>query len=154
MHGLVNRSFLCSKSTRPRIPRYSLSSVACTLSLWRPIEHRAYSQPATRPEKPYYVTTPIFYVNACRSLLSGSSYSTHQFTAPHIGHLYSIVLADVLKRWQELKGKKAILCTGTDEHGMKVCHLRAIYRFPSSLTIHLDPKSSQECWPRCARVLR
>ncbi|GAB7357517.1 hypothetical protein MBLNU459_g0045t3 [Dothideomycetes sp. NU459] len=54
--------------------------------------------------KPYYVTTPIFYVNA----------------APHIGHLYTMVLTDVLKRWQLLKGRTAILCTGTDEHGMKI----------------------------------
>ncbi|CAK7220549.1 methionyl-tRNA synthetase [Sporothrix curviconia] len=55
-------------------------------------------------EKPYYVTTPIFYVNA----------------DPHIGHMYSMVLADVLKRWQTLKGRRALLCTGTDEHGLKV----------------------------------
>lgn len=55
-------------------------------------------------EKPYYVTTPIFYVNA----------------APHVGHMYTMILADVLKRWQELKGRKAILLTGTDEHGMKI----------------------------------
>ncbi|KAI9046532.1 hypothetical protein LZ554_009279 [Drepanopeziza brunnea f. sp. 'monogermtubi'] len=55
-------------------------------------------------EKPYYVTTPIFYVNA----------------APHVGHLYTMVLTDILKRWQVLRGKKAILCTGTDEHGMKI----------------------------------
>ena len=41
--------------------------------------------------------------------------------APHIGHLYSLVLADILKRWAVLQGKRAILCTGTDEHGMKVC---------------------------------
>ncbi|KAI6248507.1 putative methionine--tRNA ligase, mitochondrial [Erysiphe necator] len=54
--------------------------------------------------KPYYITTPIFYVN----------------DSPHIGHLYSMVYADILKRWQVLKGKQAILCTGTDEHGMKV----------------------------------
>ncbi|KAK5656308.1 hypothetical protein OQA88_4688 [Cercophora sp. LCS_1] len=54
--------------------------------------------------KPFYVTTPIFYVNA----------------APHVGHLYSMVLADVLKRWHTLAGRPAILCTGTDEHGMKV----------------------------------
>ena len=40
--------------------------------------------------------------------------------APHIGHLYTLVLSDILKRWQVLRGKKAILCTGTDEHGMKV----------------------------------
>lgn len=31
-----------------------------------------------------------------------------------------MVLADIFKRWQELKGREAILCTGTDEHGMKV----------------------------------
>ncbi|KAL9060306.1 MAG: hypothetical protein Q9162_000710, partial [Coniocarpon cinnabarinum] len=55
-------------------------------------------------DKPYYVTTPIFYVNA----------------APHVGHLYSMVLADILKRWNVLQGKRSILCTGTDEHGMKV----------------------------------
>ncbi|KAL7795343.1 tRNA synthetases class I (M) domain-containing protein [Trichoderma ceciliae] len=55
-------------------------------------------------EKPYYITTPIFYVNA----------------APHIGHLYTMVLTDVIKRWQQLKGKEAFLCTGTDEHGMKI----------------------------------
>ncbi|KAL8787835.1 MAG: hypothetical protein Q9213_002022 [Squamulea squamosa] len=55
-------------------------------------------------EKPYYVTTPIFYVNA----------------DPHVGHLYTIVLADVLKQFHALKGKRAILCTGTDEHGMKI----------------------------------
>ncbi|KAL9047397.1 MAG: hypothetical protein Q9214_000011, partial [Letrouitia sp. 1 TL-2023] len=40
--------------------------------------------------------------------------------APHVGHLYTLVLTDILKRWQILRGRKAILCTGTDEHGMKV----------------------------------
>ncbi|EFR01645.1 methionyl-tRNA synthetase [Nannizzia gypsea CBS 118893] len=55
--------------------------------------------------KPYYVTTPIFYVNA----------------APHIGHLYTILIADILKRWQVLIGNgDAKLLTGTDEHGMKI----------------------------------
>lgn len=58
----------------------------------------------TTPTKPYYVTSPIFYVNA----------------DPHIGHMYSMVLADVLKRWQTLLGRHALLCTGTDEHGLKV----------------------------------
>ena len=40
--------------------------------------------------------------------------------APHVGHLYTLVLTDILKRWQVLKGRRAILSTGTDEHGMKV----------------------------------
>jgi methionyl-tRNA synthetase len=34
--------------------------------------------------------------------------------------MYSMVIADVLKRWQTLKGNKALLCTGTDEHGLKI----------------------------------
>ncbi|GAA98127.1 uncharacterized protein L969DRAFT_46162 [Mixia osmundae IAM 14324] len=56
-------------------------------------------------DKPFYVTTPIFYVNA----------------DPHIGHLHSMVLADVLKRYQALRSRKpAFLATGTDEHGLKI----------------------------------
>ena len=55
-------------------------------------------------DKPYYATTPIFYVNA----------------APHVGHMYTMILTDVIKRWQQLKNRKAILCTGTDEHGLKI----------------------------------
>lgn len=55
--------------------------------------------------KSYYVTTPIYYVNA----------------APHIGHLYSMVLADVSRRWNRLStGRPGYMTTGTDEHGLKV----------------------------------
>ncbi len=42
------------------------------------------------------------------------------FVEPHIGHLYTLILTDILKRWNALLGKKSILCTGTDEHGMKI----------------------------------
>ncbi|KAF2749634.1 methionyl-tRNA synthetase-like protein [Sporormia fimetaria CBS 119925] len=72
-----------------------------------PINNRLASSqasPAPYSEKPFYVTTPIFYVNA----------------APHVGHLYTVIIADVIKRWQQLKGRKALLATGTDEHGLKV----------------------------------
>ncbi|KAJ3960772.1 methionyl-tRNA synthetase [Colletotrichum tropicale] len=65
---------------------------------------RRFASSDSKSDKPYYVTTPIFYVNA----------------SPHVGHMYSMLLADVLKRWQVLKGRPAILCTGTDEHGSKV----------------------------------
>ncbi|XP_076339565.1 methionyl-tRNA synthetase, mitochondrial isoform X2 [Tachypleus tridentatus] len=52
----------------------------------------------------YFITTPIFYVNA----------------SPHIGHLHSAVLADALHRTYVLLGKeKNIFSTGTDEHGLK-----------------------------------
>ena len=88
--------------------------------------------------KPYYVTTPIFYVNA----------------APHVGHLYTMILADVLKRWQLLKGNDAILCTGTDEHGMKVSFTERSYgeglltQFPTGAT------SGEESRQRPEAVLR
>ena len=45
---------------------------------------------------------------------------TEKWIAPHVGHLYTIILADVLKRWHSLLGEESILCTGTDEHGMKI----------------------------------
>ncbi|KAF3919352.1 hypothetical protein ABW21_db0203828 [Orbilia brochopaga] len=79
----------------------------CLLSRSAAIAARRLQSTLTATEsKPYYITTPIFYVNA----------------APHIGHLYTSVLADVIKRWQELKSRKALLCTGTDEYGMKIQH--------------------------------
>jgi methionyl-tRNA synthetase len=52
----------------------------------------------------YYLTTPIYYVNA----------------APHIGHTYSTLAADVIKRLKRMQGFDAVLTTGTDEHGQKV----------------------------------
>ncbi|PKI82602.1 Msm1p [Malassezia vespertilionis] len=72
----------------------------------------------TLSTKPYYITTPIFYVNA----------------APHIGHLHSDILADVLCRYQTVRTNgwsrhasptyppptRPYFSTGTDEHGMKV----------------------------------
>ncbi|KAF7902849.1 hypothetical protein EAF00_002751 [Botryotinia globosa] len=81
----------------------------CSSCRARPIPKASYSVD-TKSKKPYYVTTPIFYVNA----------------APHVGHLYTMVLADVFKRWQVLKGDTAILCTGTDEHGMKIQRAAAL----------------------------
>jgi methionyl-tRNA synthetase len=52
----------------------------------------------------YYLTTPIFYVNG----------------APHIGHAYTMIAADVLARFKRLDGFDVHLLTGTDEHGQKV----------------------------------
>lgn len=52
----------------------------------------------------FYVTTPIYYVNS----------------KPHIGTLYSTLLADVTARWNKLKRKKVFFLTGTDEHGQKI----------------------------------
>src|SRR5438874_7847414 len=49
----------------------------------------------------FYVTTPIYYVNA----------------APHLGHVYTTVAADVLARHHRQRGEDVFFLTGTDEHG-------------------------------------
>ena len=54
--------------------------------------------------RPFFVTTPIYYVN----------------DVPHIGHAYTTVAADVLARWRRLHGDDVFFLTGTDEHGLKV----------------------------------
>ena len=54
--------------------------------------------------KKYYLTTPLYYVNA----------------APHIGHAYTTVAADVLARFLRAKDRPMHLLTGTDEHGAKI----------------------------------
>ncbi|MCX5924435.1 MAG: methionine--tRNA ligase, partial [Candidatus Dependentiae bacterium] len=56
-----------------------------------------------KPNK-FYVTTPIYYVTA----------------APHLGSLYSTLLADVAARYHRMMGQEVFFLTGTDEHGQKV----------------------------------
>src|SRR6202044_2591038 len=52
----------------------------------------------------FYVTTPIYYVNG----------------APHIGHAYTSIAADVVARWKRLDGRDVFFLTGTDAYGQKV----------------------------------
>ncbi len=54
--------------------------------------------------KKYYITTPIYYVN----------------DVPHIGHAYTTIAADIMARYQRLKGNDVFFLTGTDEHGQKI----------------------------------
>ncbi|KAJ3117660.1 methionyl-tRNA synthetase [Physocladia obscura] len=67
-------------------------------------DSRLLSDISADKSKPLQITSPVFYVNA----------------VPHIGHLYSAVIADTLKRWYEFKGHTTIYSTGTDEHGLKI----------------------------------
>jgi methionyl-tRNA synthetase len=55
-------------------------------------------------EKTFYVTTPIYYVNA----------------KPHIGHAYPTIVADVLTRFHRQRGIDSYFLTGTDEHGINI----------------------------------
>ena len=53
---------------------------------------------------PFYITTPIYYVNA----------------KPHLGHTYTTIAADVARRFHRLKNEETFFLTGTDEHGDKI----------------------------------
>ena len=72
-------------------------------------------------DRPFFVTTPIYYVN----------------DMPHLGHAYTTVACDVLARFMRLDGRRVKFLTGTDEHGQKVeqsaqarRHLAAAIRRP------------------------
>jgi methionyl-tRNA synthetase len=56
-------------------------------------------------EKPkYYLTTPIYYTNGL----------------PHIGHTYSTIVCDTIRRYKRMRGYDVVMTTGTDEHGVNV----------------------------------
>ena len=67
-------------------------------------EHLDWKVMESLVSKPFYVTTPIYYVN----------------DKPHIGHTYTTVLADVLARHHRMLGEDVYFLTGTDEHGQKI----------------------------------
>ncbi len=54
--------------------------------------------------KPFYITTPIYYVNA----------------RPHLGHAYTTIIADVAARFNSMRNTDVFFLTGTDEHGDKI----------------------------------
>jgi methionyl-tRNA synthetase len=54
--------------------------------------------------KKFYITTPIYYINA----------------EPHLGHAYTTMVADAIARSRRLLGEDVFFLTGTDEHGQKV----------------------------------
>jgi methionyl-tRNA synthetase len=56
-------------------------------------------------DKPkYYLTTPIYYTNGL----------------PHIGHTYSTIVCDTIRRYKRMRGYDVVMTTGTDEHGVNV----------------------------------
>ncbi len=55
-------------------------------------------------QKTFYITTPIYYVNA----------------EPHIGSSYTTIMCDILRRYYDLLGYETYFLTGTDEHGEKI----------------------------------
>ena len=57
-----------------------------------------------RPKPKYYLTTPLYYTNGM----------------PHIGHTYSTIVTDVIRRYKRMRGFDPFMTTGADEHGVNV----------------------------------
>lgn len=82
--------------------------------------------------KPFYITTPIYYVNA----------------RPHLGHAYTTIVADVAGRFNRMLDRDVFFLTGTDEHGDKI--VRAAKKENQSPRDYADNISQlfRELWPQ------
>ncbi|MCD6569778.1 MAG: methionine--tRNA ligase [Deltaproteobacteria bacterium] len=87
----------------------------------------------------FYVTTPIYYVNA----------------KPHLGHAYTTIIADIMARYNKLMGKKVFFLTGTDEHGDKIVETaRELETTPKRLADENSAKF-KALWPNmCIEINR
>ena len=83
-------------------------------------------------DKRFYVTTPIYYVNA----------------APHLGHAYTTIVADVINRFYILSDSETWFLTGTDEHGDKI--VTAAEKEGESPKVYADRISQlfKTLWPK------
>ena len=81
---------------------------------------------------PFYITTPIYYVNA----------------RPHLGHAYTTICADVINRYHTMISDNTFFLTGTDEHGDKI--MRAARKENLTPRIYVDKISKlfRELWPQ------
>jgi methionyl-tRNA synthetase len=79
----------------------------------------------------FYITTPIYYVNA----------------RPHLGHAYTTIVADVVSRFHAMRSEDVFFLTGTDEHGDKV--VRAAQKEGMTPRLYVDRISQlfRDLWP-------
>ncbi|MDU3136665.1 MAG: methionine--tRNA ligase [Anaerococcus prevotii] len=83
-------------------------------------------------KKAYYITTPIYYPNSNL----------------HIGNTYTSVIADVLKRYKNLKGFDAYLTTGTDEHGQKIMRTALDAGTSPQKFVDIIAEETKELWEK------
>ncbi len=83
-------------------------------------------------KKPYYITTPIYYPS----------------DNLHLGHTYTTIIADTVKRYKQLQGYDVFFTTGTDEHGQKL--LEAAQKAGKEPLEYIDPivESAKALWKK------
>lgn len=84
------------------------------------------------PPESFYISTPIYYVN----------------DNPHLGHIYTTVVADAIARYKRAQGFDVYFLTGTDEHGQKVEKSAAKLGIAPKALADRVVKNYLEIWPR------
>ncbi len=82
--------------------------------------------------RPFYVTTPIYYVN----------------DVPHLGTAYTTIIADALRRYHLLRGRDARMLTGTDEHGLKLEREATSKNLPVKEFVDQMSARFRDAWPK------
>lgn len=80
----------------------------------------------------FFITTPIYYVNA----------------NPHLGHAYSTIVADAATRLHKMLGEKTLFLTGTDEHGDKIVQAAEKQGLTPAAFVDKISASFHTLWPR------
>src|ERR1700712_2206339 len=81
--------------------------------------------------RPFYVTTPIYYIN----------------DVPHLGSAYTTIAADVMARYHRLRGHETRFLTGTDEHGQKIERAAAERGMPPQAFADELSEKFRGAWP-------
>ena len=91
-----------------------------------------FSSRMTMSAKPYYITTPIYYVNGL----------------PHVGSALTTISCDVLTRYHKLRGEDTYFLTGTDENATKVQEAAEKAGVPTQQFVDDLAGQFAECWKR------
>lgn len=87
--------------------------------------------PKQGPPDPFYITTPIYYVNA----------------RPHLGHAYTTIVTDVVSRFAAMRGQETFFLTGTDEHGDKIVEAAGKENLSPRAYVDNISKLFRDLWP-------
>jgi len=83
-------------------------------------------------DRTFYLTTPIYYVNA----------------RPHLGHSYATIAADAMCRYRRLRGDRVYFLTGTDEHGERIAQVAAAAGMTPQAYADRISRAFRETWQR------
>src|SRR5439155_314552 len=96
------------------------------------IAHQGPVGEVSAPARVFYLTTPIYYVNA----------------TPHLGHAYTTIIADAMARYHRLAGDDVHFLTGTDEHGDNIARVAAQAGVPPQAYADRISAAFRQTWQR------